>query len=147
MAIAFGLGAASYFLLYVLGRYPWGLIFFTGMVFFCWGEIFSLFPAMCTDLFGSKYATTNTSLLYTAKGAAAFLVPLGAIAAAATGSWNDVLFLATGINIIAVVLVLTVLRPAANRHHADDKVAELAARTEPPAKREASARTRVEVAR
>jgi OFA family oxalate/formate antiporter-like MFS transporter len=103
MAIAFGLGAASYFLLYALGNHPWGFIFFVGMVFFCWGNIFSLFPSMCTDLFGAKYATTNTSMLYTAKGAAAFLVPLGAVAAKATGNWNDVLFLATGINVITVI--------------------------------------------
>jgi OFA family oxalate/formate antiporter-like MFS transporter len=122
MAIAFGLGAASYFLLYVLGNHPWGFIFFVGMVFFCWGEIFSLFPAMCTDLFGAKYATTNTSLLYTAKGAAAFLVPLGAIAATATGNWNDVLLLATAINVVAVFLVIIILRPAANRHHTEDNI-------------------------
>jgi MFS transporter, OFA family, oxalate/formate antiporter len=120
MAIAFTLGAASYFLLYVLGGHPWGFIFFVGMVFFCWGNIFSLFPSMCTDLFGSKYATTNTGMLYTAKGAAALLVPLGAVAAKATGNWNDLLFLATGINVVAAFLVLVVLRPAANRHHAED---------------------------
>jgi OFA family oxalate/formate antiporter-like MFS transporter len=121
MAIAFALGATSYFCLYLFGNNPYGFIFFTGMVFFCWGEIFSLFPAMCTDLFGAKFATTNTSMLYTAKGAAAFLVPLGALAATLTGNWNDVLFLTTGINVIAVILVFTVLRPAANRHHLLDQ--------------------------
>ena len=120
MAIAFAFGGANYYLLSVLGRDPWGFVLFTGMIFFCWGEIFSLFPAMCTDLFGPKYATTNSAMLYTAKGAAAFLVPLGALAATMTGNWNDVLFLATGINLVAVVLVLTVLRPAANRHHDED---------------------------
>jgi OFA family oxalate/formate antiporter-like MFS transporter len=50
-------------------------------------------------------------------------VPLGAIAATATGNWNDVLFLATAINVIAVFLVLLVLRPAANRHHMEEEVA------------------------
>jgi MFS transporter, OFA family, oxalate/formate antiporter len=122
MAISFTLGAASYYLLYVLGDLPWGFVLFTGMVFFCWGNIFSLFPSMCTDLFGAKYATTNTSMLYTAKGAAAFLVPLGALAAKATGNWNDVLLLATAIDVVAVFLVLFVLRPAANQHHAGDKI-------------------------
>jgi OFA family oxalate/formate antiporter-like MFS transporter len=122
MTIAFALGATAYFMLYVFGSNPWGFVLFVGLVFFCWGEIFSLFPAMCTDLFGSKYATTNTSMLYTAKGAAGFLVPIGGMAAAATGNWNDVLFLATAINVIAVFLVLTVLRPAANRHHAEDEI-------------------------
>ncbi len=129
MSVAFALGAASYYLLAVLGKSPWGFIFFAGMVFFCWGEIFSLFPAMCTDLFGTKYATTNASLLYTAKGAAAFLVPLGAIVTAATGDYKAVLFLAAGINVVAVLLVVAVLRPAANRNLAKDEV-ELAAAEE-----------------
>jgi MFS transporter, OFA family, oxalate/formate antiporter len=107
-----------------MGRHPWGFIFFAGLVFFCWGEIFSLFPAMCTDLFGRTYATENTSALYTAKGVAAFLVPLGSVVAAATGSWTNVLFLAALINVVAVIVVFLVLRPAANRHHVEDKRAE-----------------------
>jgi OFA family oxalate/formate antiporter-like MFS transporter len=117
MGIAFALGAVSYFMLSVAGAYPWGFIFFVGMVFFCWGEIFSLFPAMCTDLFGQKYATTNSALLYTAKGTAAFLVPVGGWAAATSGSWTGVLFLTTGINVVAIILVFAVLRPAAAAHH------------------------------
>jgi OFA family oxalate/formate antiporter-like MFS transporter len=125
MAIAFALGSASYFLLSEAGRNPWGFIFFAGMVFFCWGEIFSLFPAMCTDLFGTKYATTNASMLYTAKGAAAFLVPLGGyVAYRANGNWSGVLLLAAAINIVAVLLVIFVLRPAAIRNLARDKIAE-----------------------
>jgi len=117
MTISFALGAASYYLLYLLGAHPWGFVLFTGMVFFCWGNIFSLFPSMCTDLFGTKYATTNTSMLYTAKGAAAFLVPLGALAAKMTGNWNDVLLLAAGVDLIAIVIVVFVLRPVSNQHH------------------------------
>ena len=123
MTIAFALGAAAYFLLSVTGRSPWGFIFFSGMVFFCWGEIFSLFPAMCTDLFGDKYATTNTSLLYTAKGLAAFLVPVGTMVASATGSWNSILYFTTAINVLAVILIITVLRPAEIRHHAIEAAA------------------------
>ncbi|TMV77679.1 oxalate/formate MFS antiporter, partial [Thioclava sp. BHET1] len=110
MVVAFAIGAVSYYMLYLVGHNPWGLILFVGMIFFCWGEIFSLFPAICTDLFGAQYASTNTSLLYTAKGLAGFLVPLAALTATG-GNWNVLLFLATGINILAVVLVVTVLRP------------------------------------
>lgn len=120
MIIAFALGAAAYFCLSLTGTTPWGLIFFTGMVFFCWGEIFSLFPAMCTDLFGDRFATTNTSLLYTAKGLAAFLVPLGAVVASTTSSWNTVLYLVTAVNVAAVMLIVAVLRPAEARHHESD---------------------------
>jgi OFA family oxalate/formate antiporter-like MFS transporter len=119
MAIAFALGAASYYLLSVTGHHAWGYIFFAGMIFFCWGNIFSLFPAMCTDLFGPQYATANLSVLYTAKGVAAFLVPLGT--PAIIGSWNSVLFLAAGINVVATILVLAVLGPAEHRHHTDDQ--------------------------
>lgn len=120
MAIAFALGAVAYYMLSAVGQNPWGFVLFAGLVFFCWGEIFSLFPAMCTDLFGPDYATTNAAFLYTAKGVAGFLVPLGALVVAATGNWNHVLYIATAINIVAVFLVYCVLRPAAARHHLED---------------------------
>ena len=92
----------------------------TGLVFFCWGNIFSLFPAMCTNLFGTKYATTNASLLYTAKGTAALLVPLASVVTRVTGSWDSVLLVASVINIIAVFVVAFVLTPAARRFQSDE---------------------------
>ena len=119
MVIAFALGAASYYLLNATGHHPLGYIISAGMIFLCWGNIFSLFPTTCTDLFGQKYATTNLSMLYTAKGAAAFLVPFGA--PAVLGSWSHVLFLIAGVNVIAVVIVLTVLGPAVTRQHRAEK--------------------------
>ncbi|HEY1684574.1 MAG TPA: oxalate/formate MFS antiporter [Tepidisphaeraceae bacterium] len=117
MAIAFGLGACAYFLMTVLGHNPWGFIFLAGVIFLCWGEIFSLFPAMCTDLFGPKYATTNLSCLYTSKGVAGFLVPVASLVVARTHDWSSALILTTAINLVAVVLVLLVLRPAEIRFH------------------------------
>ena len=125
MAIAFALGAASYYLLSVTGHHAWGYIFFAGMIFFCWGNIFSLFPAMCADLFGPQYATANLSVLYTAKGVGAFLVPLGTVLVASTGSWDSVLLLGAGINVVATILALAVLRPAENRHHTDELQGDL----------------------
>jgi OFA family oxalate/formate antiporter-like MFS transporter len=121
MAIAFGLGAFSYFMLRTVGHNPWGFIFFVGMIFLCWGEIFSLFPAMCTDLFGPRYATTNLSMLYTSKGMAGFLVPLASVVVKYTHSWNSLLLLTTAINVVAVVLVVLVLRPAEARYHAGEE--------------------------
>ncbi|MDR3536735.1 MAG: oxalate/formate MFS antiporter [Acetobacteraceae bacterium] len=120
MVAGFGLGAIAYYLLYLLGANPWAFVLGTGLVFFCWGNIFSLFPAMCTNLFGSKFATTNASLLYTAKGAAALLVPLASIVTRITGSWDSVLLVATVINIVAVFVVWFILRPAAIRFHTAD---------------------------
>jgi OFA family oxalate/formate antiporter-like MFS transporter len=120
MAIAFGLGAVGYFMMTVVGNSPWGFILFVGLIFLCWGEIFSLFPAMCTDLFGPKYATTNLSTLYTSKGAAGFLVPIASVVVAHTHNWNSLLWLTTAINIVAVVLVVLVLRPAEAKYHAGE---------------------------
>ena len=111
MAIAFGLGGISYWLLGALGTAPWAFVLFAGLIFLTWGEIFSLFPSTCTDSFGPRYATTNLSLLYTAKGASAFLVPLANVIVAATGSWHLVFVITALMNFFVVALALFVLRP------------------------------------
>src|ERR1700729_1115272 len=109
MALAFTLGALSYWLLTVAGDSPWTFVVCAALIFFTWGEIFSLFPSTCTDLFGTKYATANAMLLYTAKGTSAFLVPLANVLKIATGGWGAV--------VLVVVLALFVLRPIRDRHH------------------------------
>jgi OFA family oxalate/formate antiporter-like MFS transporter len=86
-------------------------VILSGLVFFAWGEIYSLFPATCTDLFGRQYATANYGMLYTAKGTAALLVPFGNLLASATGSWTAVFIIAAALNIIAAVMALVVLKP------------------------------------
>jgi OFA family oxalate/formate antiporter-like MFS transporter len=111
MAIAFGLGGISYWLLGALGTASWAFVLFAGLIFLTWGEIFSLFPSTCTDSFGPKYATTNLSLLYTAKGVSAFLVPLANVIVAATGSWHLVFVITALMNFLVVALALFVLRP------------------------------------
>ncbi len=115
MAIAFGLGAVAYWLLGSAGTAPWAFVVFAALIFLTWGEIFSLFPSTCTDSFGPKFATVNLSLLYTAKGASAFLVPVANMIKASTGSWHMV-FVATSImNIIVVAMALFVLKPMRSR--------------------------------
>jgi len=86
-----------------------------GLIFFTWGEIYSLFPATCTDAYGVKYATTNAGLLYTAKGTAALLVPLSNLISPA-GDWHSVLWMGALGNIIAALLALFVLRPMRAAH-------------------------------
>jgi MFS transporter, OFA family, oxalate/formate antiporter len=115
MAIAFALGGVSYWLLGSLGTSPWAFVIFAGLIFLTWGEIYSLFPSTCTDSFGSQYATTNLSLLYTAKGVAAFLVPLANLIKAATGSWHMVFMVTAIMNFVVVGLALLVLRPLRSR--------------------------------
>jgi MFS transporter, OFA family, oxalate/formate antiporter len=111
MVLAFGLGGVSYWLLGSFGYAPLGFVVFAAMIFLTWGEIFSLFPSTCTDTFGTKFATVNLSLLYTAKGTSAFLVPIANLIKDATGSWHMV-FVATAIMNFAVVgLAIFVLKP------------------------------------
>jgi OFA family oxalate/formate antiporter-like MFS transporter len=111
MAIAFALGAAAYWLLGSLGTAPWAFVVFAAMIFLTWGEIFSLFPSTCTDTFGTKFATVNLSLLYTAKGTSAFLVPVANIVKDATGSWHMVFVVTAIMNLVVVALALFVLKP------------------------------------
>src|SRR6266576_685164 len=111
MFIAFGLEGLGILLLINFAHVPVLFVVFSGLVFFAWGEIYSLFPAMCGDLFGRKFATTNYGLLYTAKGTASLLVPLGNVLQAATGSWMPIFVLAIAFDWIGAGLALFVLKP------------------------------------
>jgi OFA family oxalate/formate antiporter-like MFS transporter len=111
MFIAFGLEGIGIWALYMVGHNPVWFVVLSGMVFFAWGEIYSLFPSTCTDTFGAKFATTNAGLLYTAKGTAALLVPVANLMQQSSGSWDRVFLIAAGANILASLLALLVLKP------------------------------------
>jgi OFA family oxalate/formate antiporter-like MFS transporter len=96
-------------------------VILSGVVFFAWGEIYSLFPSTCTDVYGAKYATTNAGLLYTAKGTASLLVPLANVLAVASGGWHAVFIVAAVMNAVAAIMALAVLKPLRAAH---DRVAQ-----------------------
>jgi OFA family oxalate/formate antiporter-like MFS transporter len=111
MAIVFTCGAGAYWALGTIGTSPWMFIATAGLVYFTWGEIYSLFPAICTDVYGSQYATTNAGLLYTAKGAAAFIVPAASWMQSHNGSWHGVFVVAAVTNIAVAATALLVIKP------------------------------------
>jgi MFS transporter, OFA family, oxalate/formate antiporter len=111
MFIAFSLEALGILALGAYGRDPLLFVLLGGMVFFAWGEIYSLFPSVCTDCYGTKYATTNAGLLYTSKGVAGLLVPIASLLVAETGSWHIVFLAAAAMNALAAVLAVVALRP------------------------------------
>jgi OFA family oxalate/formate antiporter-like MFS transporter len=111
MFIAFMLEGIGIFALAKFGSDPVSFVILSGLVFFAWGEIYSLFPATVTDTFGAKYATTNTGLMYTAKGTASLLVPLGNVLMTSTGNWLAVFVIGASMNILAALLALFVLKP------------------------------------
>jgi OFA family oxalate/formate antiporter-like MFS transporter len=111
MFIAFGLEGFAIYLLITFAHIPVLFVIFSGLTFFGWGEIYSLFPATCGDLFGRKFATTNYGLLYTAKGTASLLVPVGSLIAGSTGNWYPIFMLAIACDWIGALLALFVLKP------------------------------------
>jgi OFA family oxalate/formate antiporter-like MFS transporter len=117
MFIAFGLEAFGIWLLSAFGERPVAFVIISGLVFFAWGEIYSLFPSTCTDTYGTQYATTNAGLLYTAKGTASVLVPFGNVLAGATGSWHAVFTIAAIMNVAAALAALFFLKPMRAAHN------------------------------
>jgi len=111
MFIAFGLEAVGILALSQMGQDPFWFVILTGMVFFAWGEIYSLFPSTCGDTYGSKFAATNAGLLYTAKGTASLLVPFTSVITQSTGSWHAVFYIAAGMNAVAAIMALALLKP------------------------------------
>jgi MFS transporter, OFA family, oxalate/formate antiporter len=111
MFIAFTIEGVGIYALAQLGHHPLAFVLLTGVVFFAWGEIYSLFPATCGDTFGAKYAATNAGLLYTAKGTAALIVPYTSVLTAQTGSWHAAFYAAAALNIVAAIMAMFVLKP------------------------------------
>src|SRR5262249_19010005 len=110
MFFAFGLEGIAILLLMQFAHDPILFVLLTGLTFFAWGEIYSLFPALCSDVYGRKFATTNSGFLYTAKGTASLLVPLGNIIKEAFGTWMPVLWTAVILDWITALLALFVLK-------------------------------------
>jgi OFA family oxalate/formate antiporter-like MFS transporter len=111
MFIAFTLEGVGILALANFGTNPVLFVILSGVVFFGWGEIYSLFPATVSDTFGTKFATANAGLLYTAKGTAALLVPYANVLSSKTGSWHLVFMLAAALNLVAAVMAILVLKP------------------------------------
>jgi MFS transporter, OFA family, oxalate/formate antiporter len=111
MGLAFGLEAAAILLLLLFRRNPPAFIVLSGLVFFGWGEIFSLFPSTLTDTFGSRYATTNYGFLYIAQGVGSILGgPVAAAMRVATGSWTPVFGVAVVMDVATALLALFALK-------------------------------------
>lgn len=100
------------------GHNPYAFITFAALVFLCWGEIFSIFPALCADTFGVKNAAANAGTLYTAKGTASLLVPLASVLSVG-GNWDRVFIVTATIAIVAGLSSKLILAPMRRRCIAD----------------------------
>jgi len=116
MAIVFVMEAVTITILTLVVGRPFWFIVISGLMFFAWGDIYSLFPAAIADIFGSKYATTNYGIQYTSKGLGSILAgPGAALLMAAAGSWLPVFWVAVSCNVTAAALALLWLKPRVTR--------------------------------
>jgi OFA family oxalate/formate antiporter-like MFS transporter len=114
--ISFILEAFAVFALLQLINRPVWFVALSGLCFFAWGNIFSLFPSITGDLYGNKWATTNYGIVSTAKGVAAgFAGPGAAWLFAKTGSWSKVFWAMIVCDLIAAFMALLWLKPLAHR--------------------------------
>ena len=112
MFIAFSLEAVAMVVWLLAITDPLWFALLSGVVFFGWGEIFSLFPSTLTDTFGPRNATQNYGFLYIAQGIGSiFGGPLAALLHQGTGSWTTVFAMCIAADLTAGLLALFVLKP------------------------------------
>ncbi len=117
MALAFALEAVAILVLFAFLANPVLFVVLTGLVFFGWGEIFSLFPSTLTDTFGPKFAATNYGCLYIAQGIGSILGgPAAAFLKQQTGSWLTVFIIVACLDALTALLAITVLKGMRERH-------------------------------
>jgi MFS transporter, OFA family, oxalate/formate antiporter len=117
MALAFFLEAIAILVLFAFIDNPAMFVVLTGLVFFGWGEIFSLFPSTLTDTFGVKFAATNYGFLYIAQGVGSiFGGPAAAFLKEQTGSWTTVFVLVACLDALTALLAITLLKRMRRRH-------------------------------
>jgi OFA family oxalate/formate antiporter-like MFS transporter len=133
--VAFILEAIAVFALLQLIGHPVWFVALSGLCFFAWGNIFSLFPSITGDLYGNKWATTNYGVVYTAKGvAAAFAGPGAAWLFAKTGSWTKVFWAMIVCDVLAAFMALLWLKPLARRVVTDSERPGSTGEVRPPVK-------------
>ncbi|HUN48186.1 MAG TPA: oxalate/formate MFS antiporter [Stellaceae bacterium] len=117
MGLAFFLEAIAILVMFAFIDKPAVFVVMTGLVFFGWGEIFSLFPSTLTDTFGAKFASTNYGFLYIAQGVGSILGgPAAAWLQEMTGNWTAVFFLVAILDATTAFLALTALKRMRHAH-------------------------------
>ena len=98
------------------------------LVFFTWGEVYSIFPSMTADFFGAKNASSNYSFMYSTKGVASIIG--GGIAALLferTGSWNAVFYGSAVLALISAFIAFGIRKMPLPAKHEHPEVAAAAA--------------------
>jgi len=117
MLIAFALEGVAMTVWFLCRDNAMLFVLLSGVVFFGWGEIFSLFPSTLTDTFGPRHASTNYGFLYAGAGVGAIIGgPLAALMFQSTGSWTSVFVTAIAANFMTAFLAIAVLKPMREKY-------------------------------
>ncbi|HEY0425417.1 MAG TPA: oxalate/formate MFS antiporter [Rhodopila sp.] len=117
MCLAFALEGVAMALWLASRGDPLLFVLLSGVVFFGWGEIFSLFPSTLTDTFGTRNATRNYGCLYMAQGIGAiFGGPMASLLHDATGTWTSVFGVAIAADLLTALLAIAALKPLRARY-------------------------------
>jgi MFS transporter, OFA family, oxalate/formate antiporter len=111
LGLAFALEALFVTVWFTRASDPVQFVVFSGLVFLAWGEIFSIFPALCTDTFGERNASVNFGFLYASAGVGSiFGGPLAALWRQQSGSWTSVICTVAALDALTAILALTLLK-------------------------------------
>ena len=116
MLIAFALEGTAMTLWLLSREHAVLFVLLSGLVFFGWGEIFSLFPSTLTDTFGTRHATANYGCLYMAQGIGSVLGgPVAALLHDSSGSWIPVFAVIITMDFTTAALAIGLLKPMRQR--------------------------------
>jgi OFA family oxalate/formate antiporter-like MFS transporter len=111
LGLAFGLEAVFMVLWFTQVSNPTLFVILSGLVFLAWGELFSIFPALCTDTFGERNASVNFGCLYASVGIGSiFGGPVAALWRESAGAWTPVFFAIAALDALTAILALTLLK-------------------------------------
>lgn len=116
LGLVFLANAILLFLVPFVGQTPTGYIVITTLVMFTWGELYSLFPSLNADLFGTAYAPTNYGLLYACRVFSAILSGGFAAWIGTTFGWNAVFAIAACFSLFSAIMIPVIAKMPAPKH-------------------------------
>lgn len=101
MFIAFTINAIAMAMVPLIGHSPFMFVFLFALIMFTWGELYSLFPAVNADIFGTTYAATNYGFIYSAKGVAGIVGGFVAALVVQAAGWSSIFWTGAAMSLLA----------------------------------------------
>jgi len=109
--LAFVVEGLGFLFLWQWGYSYTSFVIVTGMLFFAYGEMFSLYPASLADTYGRGNVTSIYGMMYTAKGVGSLLIPVTDIIWGINNSWKPVIVLCWTFSFGAALIIICIVRP------------------------------------